>query len=152
LIQAMSRVVIFFLTSLLHVPLALQDMAIHMASNSGLGYLSLLMLRLSRVSPLLPLAPLFATLVILHFWIRSASNGRVLELQEFERDKMIHPVLGEEAGGGVDVSGGRVKSRAILDPERGEPESGVNALTTAEEVLNNKGKKSNGIQAVQAPR
>jgi hypothetical protein len=75
----------------------------------------------------------------------------VLELQEFERDKMIHPVLGEEAGGGVDVSGGRVKSRAILDPERGEPESGVNVLTTAEEVLNNKVKKSNGIQAVQAP-
>jgi hypothetical protein len=128
LIQAMSRVVIFFLTSLLHLPLALQDMAIHMASNSCLGYLSLLMLRLSRVSPLLPLAPLFALLVIVHFWIRSESNGRVLELQESERDKTIHPLLDEEAGG-VDVSGGGGKPRAILDPERDEPESGVNALT-----------------------
>jgi hypothetical protein len=109
--------VIFFLASLLHVPLVLQDMAIHLLSNSGLGYLSLLMLRLSRLSPLLPLAPLFALLVIVHFWIRSASNGRVLELQETEGQK-IHPLTDHEGQDGAEVSG-KGDPPVVVDTERG---------------------------------
>jgi hypothetical protein len=59
-----------------------------MLSNSGLGYLSLLMLRLTRISPLLPLAPLFALLVIVYFWIRWGVD----ETKELLETQKIYPL------------------------------------------------------------
>jgi hypothetical protein len=68
--QALSRVLIFFLTSLIHLPLMLQDLLIHFVSNSGLGYLILLILRLARIHPVLPVLAILMLGVVVHFLVK----------------------------------------------------------------------------------
>lgn len=75
IIQAVSRVLIFFLTSLIHLPVMVQDMLIHFISNSGLGYVILLMLKLYRINIFLPLVPLIMLGVIIHFMVRSSAQN-----------------------------------------------------------------------------
>jgi hypothetical protein len=126
LIQAVSRVAIFFLSSLLHVPLVIQDMVIHLLSTSGLGYLSLLLLRLTRVSPLLPLAPLFGVAVIIHFFIRSGSSVRGRALEEERLRQQIHPILCEdEVERESDVKDERGNGNDNRETQRRESQSGA---------------------------
>jgi hypothetical protein len=80
LTQALSRVFIFFLSTLLQFPLALQDTIIHLASNSGLGYMILLFVDLYEISPLLPLAPIAALMILTHFILAIGHRKLPLEL------------------------------------------------------------------------
>jgi hypothetical protein len=80
LTQALSRVFIFFLSTMLRFPLALQDTVIHLASNSGLGYALLLFLDLYEISPLLPLAPIVALMILTHFVLSIEHRKLPLEL------------------------------------------------------------------------
>jgi hypothetical protein len=77
--QALSRVLIFFLTSLIHLPLMLQDLLIHLLSNSGLGYLMLLILRLARIHPFLPVLALLMLGVVIHFLVKTSSSSDVVK-------------------------------------------------------------------------
>jgi hypothetical protein len=70
IMQALSRVLIFFISGLIQLPTGLQDLLIQVSSNSGLGYVVLLMLRLYFVSPLLPLAPIVALAIVIHFLLQ----------------------------------------------------------------------------------
>jgi hypothetical protein len=81
LIQALSRVLIFFISGLIHFPAVVQDLVIQVGANSGLGYVVLLMLRLYLISPLLPLAPIVALGIVIHFLILSNKNSALLERQ-----------------------------------------------------------------------
>lgn len=72
--QALSRVLIFFLTSLIHLPLMLQDLLIHFVSNSGLGYVILLILRLARIHPVLPVLAILMLGVVVHFMVKSSHS------------------------------------------------------------------------------
>jgi hypothetical protein len=79
LIQAVSRVLIFFISGLIHFPSVVQDLVIQVGANSGLGYVVLLMLRLYLISPLLPLVPITALGIVIHFLILSNKNSALLE-------------------------------------------------------------------------
>jgi hypothetical protein len=73
--QALSRVLIFFLTSLIHLPLMLQDLLIHFVSNSGLGYVILLILRLARIHPVLPVLAILMLGVVVHFLVKTSYSA-----------------------------------------------------------------------------
>jgi hypothetical protein len=79
---ALSRVFIFFLSSLIQFPLPLQDVFIQIASNTGLGYLLFLFLDLYEISPLLPLAPVGVLLLLIHFLMSSTSRKHSLDLKQ----------------------------------------------------------------------
>jgi hypothetical protein len=82
--QAVSRVLIFFISGLIHFPPAVQDLVIQVGSNSGLGYVVLLMLRLYVISPLLPLVPIVALGIVIHFLILSNKNSALLERRRLD--------------------------------------------------------------------
>jgi hypothetical protein len=92
IMQAISRVLIFFVTSLIHLPVMIQDLLIHFFSNSGLGYLVLLMLRLARISPFLPLVPLLVMGMIVHFLVKS----------QIHQDRLRNKLLEEEESSPAD--------------------------------------------------
>jgi hypothetical protein len=69
--QAISRVLIFFLSGLIRLPPVVQEMLAHVASNSGLGYIVLLMIDLYLIHPLFPLVPIVALGLVVHFLIQS---------------------------------------------------------------------------------
>ena len=84
--QAISRVIIFFLSSLIHLPVVIQDMLIHMVSNSGLGYVVLTIINLYKINPFLPLIPVVVFAIIIHFLIKVSSSSILLD------DRDIFPV------------------------------------------------------------
>ncbi len=70
-IQAFSRVFIFFFASLIHLPVVLQDSLIHFAINSGLGYVMILLVRLYEVNKFLPFVLFGLILFCIHFLSQS---------------------------------------------------------------------------------
>ena len=74
LTQAVSRVLIFFVSRLVHLPVVVQDMLLHLGSTSGLGYVVLLMMDLSAVSPLLALVPVAGLAILVHFFISAQAR------------------------------------------------------------------------------
>jgi hypothetical protein len=78
-------VLIFFISGLIHMPPAVQDLVIQVGSNSGLGYVALLMLRLYVISPLLPLVPIVALGIVIHFLILSNKNSALLERRRWSQ-------------------------------------------------------------------
>jgi hypothetical protein len=77
--QAVSRVLIFFLTSLIHLPLMLQDLLIHFVSNSGLGYVMLLILRLARIHLVLPVLAILMLGVVVHFLVKTSYSSGIAQ-------------------------------------------------------------------------
>jgi hypothetical protein len=94
LTQALSRILIFFFSSFLHVPLAVQDSVIHMATNSGFGYGVLLLLDLYRIQPLLALVPIVTLVILIHFSLSAFGARSRHEMVEALAN--ITPMLGEE--------------------------------------------------------
>jgi hypothetical protein len=92
-LQALSRVLIFFVSGLIHLPAAVQDLVIQVGSNSGLGYVVLLMLQLYSVSPLLPLVPIVALGIIIHFLVLSNKNSALLERRQLEESTEPEPFV-----------------------------------------------------------
>jgi hypothetical protein len=74
---AVSRVLLYFVTSLLSFHEVIQDAFLQMVCNSGWAYVGLLLIRLSAIHPLLPLIPVFALLLCFHFAFRSGKSHQV---------------------------------------------------------------------------
>jgi hypothetical protein len=90
ILTAASRIMLYFLTSLLHTSTLLQDIMVQFVCNGGLGYLSLLFLRLWSFSPWLSVVAVVALFLCLHFLFRVSSGGLVKKLSG-GNDKLIYP-------------------------------------------------------------
>jgi hypothetical protein len=88
LTRSASVIAVFFLTNLLQIPPALQDMVVQMCTTAVLGYTILLHVDLYRFYPLLVVLPALLLVVIVHFVIRSGRANARLKLQRmFGLDK-----------------------------------------------------------------
>jgi hypothetical protein len=90
LTRSLSIVVLFFLSSLLSVPISVQDMLVQMASTVALGYTILFHLQLWAIFPVLVLVPTVFIAVIVHFFLQSGKAKRKLE-----EARLIKEILGE---------------------------------------------------------
>lgn len=88
--SALSRILLFFITSLLHFNDLFQDIIVQILSNSGLGYLCYLLIELSRIHLFLPLGLIFTLLLCIHFFVKSQTRSSVLS-----KMNLIHPSSGE---------------------------------------------------------
>jgi uncharacterized membrane protein len=77
--RSMSIIVLFFLTSFLSVPIAIQDMIVQMASTVTLGYTFLLHLRLYQIFPVLVIIPTIFFGLVIHFTIKAANAKKKME-------------------------------------------------------------------------
>eukprot|EP01039_Chlorochromonas_danica_P009601 gene9601-10612_t len=75
LTRSASLVVVFFLTNLLSVPLAVQDMVVHMASTAAIGYTFLVHIQLYTIYPVLVIIPTLFVGVVVHFLLRAAGRS-----------------------------------------------------------------------------
>jgi hypothetical protein len=73
--QAISRVLIFFLSSLIQVPPFLQDLILQLISTSGFGYLFLLIIRLYQINHFLPILPIGVVGLLLYFYFSHESHS-----------------------------------------------------------------------------
>jgi uncharacterized membrane protein len=69
--RSLSIVVLFFLTSLISVPISVQDMIIQCGSTVTIGYTLLFHLKLYQIFPVLIVVPTIFLGVIIHFMIQS---------------------------------------------------------------------------------
>jgi uncharacterized membrane protein len=77
--RSLSIVVLFFLTSLLSVPISVQDMIIQCSSTVTIGYTVLFHLRLYQIFPVLIVVPTIFLGVIIHFMIQSNNAKKKVE-------------------------------------------------------------------------
>jgi uncharacterized membrane protein len=77
--RSVSIVVLFFLTSLLSVPISVQDMIIQCGSTVTIGYTVLFHLRLYQIFPVLTVVPTIFLGVIIHFMIQSNKSKKKVE-------------------------------------------------------------------------
>ncbi len=77
--RSFSMVVLFFLSSLLSVPISVQDMIIQMVSTTAMGYTLLLHLQLYQIFPILVLIPALFIAGLLHFLIQSNKAKQRIE-------------------------------------------------------------------------
>lgn len=93
LTQAIGRVLIFFVASLINLPPFAQDTIVQMLSGLGLGYVGIMLLRLFNISPFLPLAPIVLILVMAHFLVTANKNDerikRLQDLRSAQHDPMV---------------------------------------------------------------
>lgn len=96
ILTAVSQVLLFFLTSLLHYHSLFQDILIQTVSNCGLGYISLLTMtmRLYCISPFLVLVVVVVLIVSLHFVVKYLSSGLHKRLQHAAHQ--IRPIPNEQ--------------------------------------------------------
>jgi hypothetical protein len=86
--RSASVIAVFFLTNLLQVPPALQDMVVQMCSTAVVGYTTLLHIDLYRFYAPLVILPTLVAAVAVHFIVRSNSSSARLRLQRlFGLDK-----------------------------------------------------------------
>jgi hypothetical protein len=86
--RSASVIAVFFLTNLLQIPPALQDMVVQMCSTAVVGYTTLLHIDLYRFYPPLVILPTLVAAVAVHFIVRSNSSSARLRLQRlFGLDK-----------------------------------------------------------------
>jgi hypothetical protein len=86
--RSASVIAIFFLTNLLNIPPAFQDMAIQMVSTAAIGYTFLLHIRLYELYPVLVIIPTLILVAVVHFFVQSGRAGARLRLQRmFGTDK-----------------------------------------------------------------
>jgi hypothetical protein len=71
LYRSASIVAIFFLTNLLQIPPALQDMVVQMCSTAVIGYTTLLHIQLYDVYPALVVLPTVLACLVVHFAVQS---------------------------------------------------------------------------------
>jgi hypothetical protein len=84
--KAISLVLVFLLSNILQVPLAMQDMIMNMISTVTIGYTILLHLHLYDIYPVLVVVPLIFLCLLLHFvvkaWNRQSEVDRLIFLQK----------------------------------------------------------------------
>jgi hypothetical protein len=87
-LSALSQIALFFLGSFLSCHSLVQDLLVQTLCNSTLGYLGVVLLRLSSVHPLLPLLVVGVLLLCLHFVVKLCSAKTMKKLS----DSAVHPI------------------------------------------------------------
>jgi hypothetical protein len=80
ILTALSRILVYFLTTLLRFHSLIQEIVIQMASDSGMGYLCLLFIRLYQFNSYLLLVTVFVLVFSLHFLV-TAFSPKTMELK-----------------------------------------------------------------------
>lgn len=92
--QAVSRVAIFFLASLLNLPQLVQDAVVQITSSSGLGYMGLMFIRLYSINPFLIGVPVLCFCLLVHFGLNSSIRNEQLkkarDLLPLEEEAMMN--------------------------------------------------------------
>jgi hypothetical protein len=70
ILTALSRVLVFFLSSLLHYHILIQDILIQLICNSGFGSLILLLIRSAKIHPLVPVSCGFGLFLCLYLLLK----------------------------------------------------------------------------------
>jgi hypothetical protein len=104
LLTALSRVLLFFLTSLLHYHTLVQDLIIQLVSDSSLGVVVLICIQSAHIHPLLPLAEALVLVLCLGLLLRLTLNARNKDVKRFQ---LIQPMLGEDGEEGEGEIGER---------------------------------------------
>jgi hypothetical protein len=86
LYRSASVIAIFFLTNLLNIPPAFQDMVIHMTTTGAIGYTTLLHIDLYEVFPALVILPTVLVCVVVHFLVQANKASAKQKLEQ------MHPV------------------------------------------------------------
>ncbi len=73
-------VAMFFITSLMTVPLSIQDMVVQMFTTAVTGYTILIHVDLYKIYPVLIFVPTIVMLAVLHFIVKSGQVNQKLEL------------------------------------------------------------------------
>jgi hypothetical protein len=81
-LTTLSRIVLFFMGSFLRSHALVQDLIVQTLCNSTLGYLGVVLLRLSAVHPLLPLLVVAVLLLCLHFVVKLCSAKTMKKLSD----------------------------------------------------------------------
>jgi hypothetical protein len=74
ILTALSRILLYFLGSLLHLHTVVQDIFLQTVCNSGLGVLGMWMIRLFATHPALPVAVGMGLLLVLGYFVRISSG------------------------------------------------------------------------------
>ena len=88
--QALSRVLIYFVASFIQLPVGVQDLFIHLSSNSSLGYLVVFMIRLAQINPFLPLVPIILLIILTHFIVVSVQHDERLQKLRGHQNNIFH--------------------------------------------------------------
>jgi hypothetical protein len=89
LTQAVSRVALFALTSLIHLPEPVRELSLRLFATGGLGYVAILFHRLFLINPFLPLLP--AVVILFVLYVMFLSGGSHLSLA------MTYPIEEDES-------------------------------------------------------
>jgi hypothetical protein len=123
LFNAVQQILLYFLTSLLHFPLCVQDILIQMVCNSGFGFLGVLLLQLANIHPLLPLVPLAFFLVCIHFLLKAGGQKFPKKFQEVAPlDSSSIDTKRREVQGGQETSAPGEVQGLHSSPSGSEPE------------------------------
>ncbi len=78
--KSITIVAMFFITSLMTVPLSIQDMVVQMFTTAVTGYTILIHVDLYKIYPVLIFVPTIVMLAVLHFIVKSGQVNQKLEL------------------------------------------------------------------------
>jgi hypothetical protein len=92
LYRSASVIAIFFLTNLLNIPPAFQDMVIHMATTAAIGYTTLLHIDLYEVFPALVILPTVLVCVVVHFLVQANKASEKQKLEQMHPAEESAPV------------------------------------------------------------
>jgi hypothetical protein len=74
LLDAVVRILMYFLCSFLHCHVLLQEIIIQMLWNSGCGFFVVWLIRLSQIYPLLPICPVAILLIVGYLLVRAVGR------------------------------------------------------------------------------
>lgn len=80
--QALPRIAIFAISSMIQLPPPVQDAFTEIVSSVGFGYIGMLHVRLYRISPVFAFLPLLAAVLIVHFLTASGRAKSRLDLSK----------------------------------------------------------------------
>jgi hypothetical protein len=107
LVRSASVIAIFFLTNLLNIPPAFQDMVIQMTATTTIGYTFLLHIQLYELYPVLVILPTLLLVVVIHFLVQSGRAGARIRLQRMfgiDKSEKVEPLDKSAAAASVSVS------------------------------------------------
>jgi uncharacterized membrane protein len=97
--RSVAIILVFLLTSLLSVPLAIQDMILHLCMTAMMGYSLLIHIQLYEIFPVLVIIPTLFFLFLVHFLYTSMKKLDLLEKVNFKKmlEKGVEGRKGERA-------------------------------------------------------
>jgi hypothetical protein len=88
--RSASMIAMFFLSNLLTVPLAVQDMIMQMCTTTATGYTILLHIQLYKIYPVLIAIPTIVIAALIHFFIQSKKADSKVTLARMIHDATSH--------------------------------------------------------------